>query len=229
VKNKDYREQDQPHSQAHKPIPSAGVSDAESAHHHTEASKRWSSIEGMTTIFTGILASFAVFSFIALWIQVSDARKNFVQDQRPYIWLTKDGNGAPEFQQPTSTSLTGQVVWTYHYTNYGKTPPYRVRSQHYISISGSPFVDSYGASPEGSVGPPIPPTADLRGSVISMPGLTPERFNEAIGINGKGISIFVKFEYTDAFDKPYETGICLKTLNTGAISFCPDDKLNYVK
>ena len=63
------------------------------------------------------------------------SRDNFRQDQRPYIWLTGD-LGSPRFIPPLvqPESIVGQVIWTFHFTNYGKTPAYNIRYQKYIKM-----------------------------------------------------------------------------------------------
>lgn len=82
-----------------------------------------------------------------------DAQDRFRKDERPYIWLSANGFGHPE------VSPTGQIVWTYHFTVYGKSPAFNVRSRRYISVDGGPFVESYGA-PQQSIpsgARPFPP------------------------------------------------------------------------
>lgn len=69
--------------------------------------------EWWTVIFTGILAFFAMGSFVELWIQVRDARAAFVKDQRPYVWVTP--------QVPT-IKLGEPIRWDVHYSNYGRSP-----------------------------------------------------------------------------------------------------------
>jgi hypothetical protein len=153
----------------------------------------------------------------------TDARNRFQQEERPYVWLTSDGLGAPGYP----ASPAGQVQWSYRYTNYGKSPAYNIRWRHYLSIDGGPFVESYHAPREGSVGPPLPPTQVVSAEIVSRPGFTPEQISHAEGTSGNGISIRIVMAYTDGSGGKYETGICLLRLNTGAISYCRQD--NYIK
>src|ERR1700690_1989077 len=67
-----------------------------------------------TTRFTGILALFAVLSFIALWIQLIDARNNFRRDQRPYVW--------PSLMDPRPMEPQKPIYVDVFFVNYGKTP-----------------------------------------------------------------------------------------------------------
>lgn len=158
-----------------------------------------------------------------------DARDRFREEERPYVWLTSNGLGAPEFIPAASnpSSPSGQVIWTWHYTNYGKTPAFNIRWHQYMSIDGKPFVQSYGAPPRGDVGSPLPPTQDVFTTVVSRPGYTREQVARALAVGGKGISISVRMDYTDGAGGKYETEICLRRLNTGAISYCTTG--NYIR
>jgi hypothetical protein len=62
------------------------------------------------TIFTGVLALFAILSFGALWIQLQEARGNFIKDQRPFIWLTNNLGGPTFLRPPDSTGPEGYVA-----------------------------------------------------------------------------------------------------------------------
>jgi hypothetical protein len=66
-------------------------------------------------------------SAIAAQNAVIQARDQFRQDSRPYVWITNGGIGAPKFvlnkNPETGENLkTGQIIWTYHFTDYGKAP-----------------------------------------------------------------------------------------------------------
>jgi hypothetical protein len=157
---------------------------------------------------------------------VIQARDQFRQDERPYIWITNTGIGTPEFtfdkNPKTGQDLTtGQITWTYHYTNYGKTPAYDLFSYKLISIgTNSPFRESYGFSKiKRGKGTPIPPNKDDFGTVVSDPGITPERFKQLLGIDN-AIRIRVQMQYTDAYGGQYETEICLGRLVSGSIEYC---------
>ncbi|MGA2816101.1 MAG: hypothetical protein ABSE67_07350 [Xanthobacteraceae bacterium] len=54
-------------------------------------------------------------------------RQDFIADERPIIWLTNDAPGIALIQP------SGQIVWNYYYTNYGKTPANRVRAMPYYA------------------------------------------------------------------------------------------------
>jgi hypothetical protein len=82
--------------------------------------KWWGVPDWWIVIFTLVLASFAVFSFIVLWIQVKDARRFFAQAQRPYVWVTtnpKTGGTDTPILEPNKVAM-----WNFYYTNFGQSP-----------------------------------------------------------------------------------------------------------
>ena len=156
----------------------------------------------------------------------TDASDRFRTDERPYVWVTSNGVGAPKFIPGAGNPAEGQVIWSWHYTNYGKTPAYNIQWRHYMSIDGGPFLLSYRMSPGGDKGAPLPPTQDVFTSVVSKP-LTRDVVDRATAINGKGIRIRIVMSYTDSHGGHYETGIELCRLNTGDVSYCGNG--NYIK
>ncbi len=152
------------------------------------------------------------------------ARENFRHDQRPYIWLTNE-LGSPRIVSPRAgQSATGQVIWTYHFTNYGKSPALNVRFYQYIKIGDRGFTSSYGAKEEHR-GAPLPPNQDSIATVVSDE-ISREEFNQLL-IADERISTRIRFVYSDSYAENYETGICLTRLHTGAIGYCKDG--NYIK
>jgi hypothetical protein len=151
------------------------------------------------------------------------SQDRFWDEQRPYMWVT-NVLGSPEFVRNGPNSNTGQITWTYHFTNYGKTPALGIQYREFIKLGDNPFVPTYASRLEG-VGAPLPPTKDDFDTVVSEPGITPAQLAQLLETNG--ISIKVVFTYTDATARRYETGICLNRLNLGGISYCREG--NYIK
>jgi hypothetical protein len=158
-------------------------------------------------------------------------RDNFIKDQRPYIWFTNTGEGSPDFHRTvnatTRQALTsGQVIWTFHATNYGKTPAYKVRSWRYIKLGTAPFVPSHSSITAPTIDPPIPPGHEVMDTIVSEAGVEFSDFNSLLAIpigNGNiygGISIKGRFEYEDGSGNSYTTDFCLTRLNLGAVAFC---------
>jgi hypothetical protein len=159
---------------------------------------------------------------------LAQSRDQFIQDQRPYVWVARD-LGTPKFFL-ASGHTQGQVFWEWHFTNYGKSPAYHVILHNFIKIGDAEFVPSYdGLGKEttsikkylkGS-GAPLPPTDDQRTAVISPPTVTQEDFDRLSqtdqGITAKGV-----IDYTDAGGIPHQTGVCISKLKTGAILYCKD-------
>jgi hypothetical protein len=159
---------------------------------------------------------------------LAQARDQFRQDQRPYIWTTPTGIGNPEFIPNALDPRIGQIVWTFHYTAYGKSPAYDVLSYKVMRVGiGQPFRESYGFSKaKRGKGTPLPPNADYFETVISSPGITPNEYARLLKID-HAISIRLRFEYVDGYGGKYETGVCLGRLALGAVQFCPEG--NYIK
>jgi hypothetical protein len=85
---------------------------------------------------------------------LKSARENFRAEQRPIIWLTND-LGAPQFvPNPKKADGTGQIVWDWRLTNYGKTPAVHITFHHFMRIDNV-IQESYGATGP-SIGAPLP-------------------------------------------------------------------------
>ena len=141
------------------------------------------------------------------------------QEQRPIIWLTNN-LGAPKFilDKPPSDPTAGQILWAWHYTNYGKTPAIHVSFHHFMVIENK-REESFGAEPAGSVAAPLPTSKDDFSSVVSRPGIKPEQFSSLLQTD-EAIGIEAEITYYDAAGVQYQTTICLRHLASGAILYC---------
>jgi hypothetical protein len=185
----------------------------------------------LAAIFTGFQWKAASQANALTQKALRNARDNFRQDQRPYIWLTNE-LGSPRFVPFNNdpASGTGQAVWAYHFTNYGKTPASNIRFTEEIKVGDRPFAKTHAHDnrTRESVGAPLPPNKTDFSMVISEPGITRAEFSLLMSVQSqKTISIRVVFRYTDNSIGQYETGICLQRLNAGAIGYCRDG--NYIK
>lgn len=122
------------------------------------------------------------------------------------------------FSKKPADETTGQIVWAWHFTNYGKTPALHVSFHQFMTIENR-REGSYGVTPAGSTGAPLPTSKDDFSSVVSQPGVTPVQFrrlmatDEAIGVSGE-------ITYFGAYGQKYETTFCLRHLAHGAILYC---------
>jgi hypothetical protein len=155
---------------------------------------------------------------------LNQARQQFLLEQRPILWLTND-LGIPEFILTRPDIGTGQIVWNWHFTNYGKTPPQNLRIGQFMKVGDETFKPSCGAKGP-SYGAPTPPGKIDFSTTVSEPGITRKTFDGLIERDG-GISISMKLIYSDAYGEDYEAGICLSRLRSGAIEYCPGG--NYIK
>jgi hypothetical protein len=114
------------------------------------------------------------------------------QEQRPIIWLTDGPDQTPKFvlDKLPADPTSGQILWKWYYTNYGKTPALHVSYRSFIVIENK-REESFRQPPEGNSAAPIPPGKHDFSDVISPPGIKPEQFaqlmqtEKAIGIEGK--------------------------------------------
>lgn len=136
----------------------------------------------------------------------TDARERFREDERPYIWFTVMGNGTPEFRLiPNANPPIGQIVWSWHYTDYGKTPAYGIQFvREEIKIGGRPFKIMYQQAYRPGIGTLTPPGKDDFASIPSDSGITPQEFARLLQID-RSILIRVRMDYADASGAIYET------------------------
>lgn len=156
----------------------------------------------------------------------SDARDRFRQDERPYIWLTND-LGQPEILPPPGSNPAegGVPVWTWKFTNYGKSPAYQIKF-HYGMNTGSDALSKPRVFGPWQIGAPLPPNKTDFDTAFRNPKITMDEFRRLMNTD-KAIVIFGQFFYTDAYGGKYETGFCLTHLQLGPIGYCREG--NYIK
>jgi hypothetical protein len=164
---------------------------------------------------------------------LEDARGNFRKDQRPYIWLSGQVRDFKPgfFTEPFADPTFGYVVWPFHYTNYGRSPAYRVRYTAYVHILGvrppdtkvSPMFDALKS------GPPVPPNIDGIVEARSKTQIEEMAFQYMGTKGGRELIMFAVFKYADSIGggSEYETGICLQQMRFHQIEYC--DCCNYIK
>jgi hypothetical protein len=196
--------------------------------------KEWSSIAavvislialvvvGVQTCHTKREADAAFDAAKAAQDAVRQSRESFQRDQRPYVWLTND-LGKPEFVQKAGTH-SGQAIWDWHFTNYGKTPALGIRFRQYFKV-GNEFHPAPGSNEQTGFGSPLPPTKVNFSTNVSEP-ISVDDFRRSLDTD-QGIGIRIVLEYMDANGGKYESGFCLERLRTSAITYCSTG--NYMK
>lgn len=166
-------------------------------------------------------------SAIAAQDAIAQSRSQFVKDQRPYVWLASDGLGSPQFWDTKNTNpATGQVIWEYHFTNFGKGPARDLQIHQSIKIGAlSKFVESYHIGPVSYGNGTLPPIGNQKLDAVGAPGTPREEFSRLLAAD-HGITLRVRFDYRDASGCRYETHVCISKLATGAIQYCPEE--NYI-
>lgn len=152
------------------------------------------------------------------------ARDQFRQDQRPYVWMTAN------LGSPMWITNTGQVVWDLHYTNYGKSPALGIKAYLYIRVGKRGIQPSLGpALPWGAS--PLPIGKDDFFSIVSKTKITQDEFNRLLSWDHPEtgfIEISGRFVYGDSYGGNYESGFCLRKLKTGAIEYHTQEN-NYIR
>jgi hypothetical protein len=122
------------------------------------------------------------------------ARENFRAEQRPVVWLSNE-KGAPEFVIDKTGDNTGQILWTWHFTNYGKTPALHISFRDFMNIENT-VEESYGAM-GAFIGAPVPTNKDNFATVVSRPGISVDQFKRLMATDG-AIGVSGEVTYYDA-------------------------------
>lgn len=176
----------------------------------------------MNIVINGILALFAMLSFIVLWSQLRDARESFTKDQRPYPWLWSGSKSDPPILMGinSATPNTARQIWVnMYYTNYGKSPAIELQQSFdiyvganaYQRVKARPLLPAKTILPTGKV--------DLITPV--SPKLSEEEISEAMSTD-RGIIIDARWQYLDLTGHRYETEICMARLRTNVWAYCPE-------
>jgi hypothetical protein len=138
-------------------------------------------------------------------------------EQRPNLWF--GGNlGSPQLLETAPGS--GQILWTVHLTNYGKTFVAGGTMHKEIKIGNGTFEPSYKEPEAGAAIGPTAPNQDIFVTVVSRPGITATYYNSAL-LTREGIQVKLVADYHDLGSKQFQSSMCLKRTNAGSIAFCP--------
>lgn len=152
------------------------------------------------------------------------SREHFQQDQRPYVWLTNN-LGSPECVSGQKSAQDCQIIWSWHFTNYGKTPARDLRFTQMINF-GENVLEKPRMFDKISIGAPLPPNKDDFSTALSEVKINRAEFARLLNTE-QSILVSGRLNYTDGLGGQYETGFCLYRLRSGAIAYCRDG--NYVK
>jgi hypothetical protein len=126
-------------------------------------------------------------------------------DQRPFIGPSSSIVSAPEFRQMQKEE-PGQILWRWHFTNYGKSTAQNVRFDRFIKIGEGPYQHTIGNSGPTYVGE-IYPTMDITSGVGSLSEFTENDF-ERLKRTDQAIGVLIDFDYFDGYGKEYQESIC---------------------
>lgn len=159
----------------------------------------------------------------------SDAANRFREDERPYIWFTVNGTSSPVFiTNQGSNPPTGQVLWEWHYTDYGKTPAYGIQWVHEeIKVGNRRSEIKLDRPYRIGSGTPLPPGKDDFAAVPSNP-ISPDEWTKLLSVD-RSIQVRARVDYVDSSGVLYETGFCMSRLASGATEYCDQSSENYIK
>jgi hypothetical protein len=160
-------------------------------------------------------AEAAVRAAAAAETALKTARENFRSERRPIIWLTNQAE-PPHFLKTGDNTV--RVAWTWHFTNYGKTPALKISYSEFMSIEGKVAPNFTSTGPAA----PVPTNKDDLSTIVSSLEMTHEQFDKLMKIdNAIGISVLITLiTYNDAYDEEYETDFCLNHLASGLSMYC---------
>jgi len=207
-----------------KPATVVGVPPENPNAHHCEAvqqecSKKeeptewWRNPEWGKVIAESAIAFFTLASFIALWIQLKDARESFIKQQRPYIWVFRSEK--PEMK------LGEKAAWTFYFINYGKAPAKGLKFRTKLMIGGyypakqpKEITELFGRiHPPGTedVGTIVSPgDATNFGTAFSDAPVRQQDIKYAEDYDA-GMLMFIYFEYFDLDGNMYSSEVCRMT------------------
>lgn len=150
--------------------------------------------------------------------------EQFRKDQRPYVGQTSKSTEGPKWLERPNDPQMGQILWTWHMTNYGKTPANNISYSQEIKIGDKPFVLSFEEKGR-DIGAPLPTGQDALATVVSSP-MQKAEFEKLLRME-ESVSIRILISYGDSEGRQYNSGLCLKRTNAGSISYCK--KGNYIE
>lgn len=153
---------------------------------------------------------------------MAQVQRNFVTDQRPYVWLTDD-LGPFSLQPHNAGNTSDKLGFNFHYKNFGKSPAINTRTNGRILFGKSAEKRITLTPLDPSLGSIIPPTKEGWNTAWSdYPISDPQLFNR---INTRGLIEYViisgHIQYSDSFGNVYDSEFCLeRTPNVIVYAFC---------
>jgi hypothetical protein len=155
---------------------------------------------------------------------LTEAHNNFMQDQRPWIWVKTTG----EFHVKVGDYPTLNI----RFINYGKTPAV-ARSVAFVEAEINPTPARIKMIREGRTLSDETIIAPNEESSIYTTAYTPVYLDQMqydmIMSNQARLISGGRIVYKDLSGKSYESWFCFERLSTGAVSFCAAPELNGMK
>ena len=192
----------------------------------TEHARKKFNVEKLTLLAVVLYAGVTLWQALLTRTAIQDARDHFVKDQAPYIWVTP---------QPPVINLNEQLRWDVHYSNYGRSPAFNVKSclqaaygtdgPSYLKTLPEPSSTMECKGTSGSTGV-LPPGFPSFSSTTGEDRLTQTDIDD-IKATDAGAVVWGIIGYDDSSGHSYKTTFCSFRFSSGAISNCP--KYNYIR
>ena len=216
-----------------KPAPVHGAPHENPNAHHCEAihqerqkkdepAKWWRNPEWGKVVAESAIAFFTFASFIALWVQLKDAREKFRIDQRPYVWIANPvGERGNMYYEAGADS--DAIAVTAHYTNFGKSPALELQWGSGIEI----LTDKQNKA-IGDLKTILPTSKDDFATIIyTVKQGNPPDTIPRLKSTPHAIAVKLFWKYRDASGAKYETDVCMWNMN--AYSWGPCDAGNDIR
>jgi hypothetical protein len=136
------------------------------------------------------------------------------RDQTPFMGLT-DNLDPPHFRN--GGDGTGQIIWSWKYTNFGRGVAYKVTFDEFIKVGDGPYRRPFGWK-KTAFGGDMPPGKVNFSSAISDPGIQQSEYDRLMGIDNS-IGVLIEFEYLDGGGQSHREFLCISHLALGATAF----------
>jgi hypothetical protein len=167
---------------------------------------------GIYTLLTAAITVAAIYSAIQADHQVIEAkrqvdaaeqtlkitRENFETDERPIIWLKSN---------QTPRLVEGKIIWTYEFSNYGKTPANNIRFAEALVVYDS-LIPDFPPKDKWNYAPPQPPNAaGALHTAQSVEAYDTAQLQKFMSV-GSGIVVSVQITYEGLQRHPFQTEFC---------------------
>lgn len=151
--------------------------------------------------------------------QTAELHKQFVQDERPYVWPTVG------FISPVKHQNKWFIVADIEFVNYGKEPALNFTGKDRIVVGQTPpdldkMFAEFGTTPPSSYGSILAPGKDASTYTNPSAGPFTVQYINSLGSRDDTVYVIGRLWYTDSTGRTYSSSFCVHRLATGARANC---------